>query len=143
MSTNGSVLFSRRHKDGECRNLVQVYRHCDGYVEGLGYELAEWLLKKKMINGISFNQSMKEYANGLGCLAAEFIHDFKTDLGDVYICETGDRDFPYLYHVVIDDDVNGATPVDNICMITVYDWNGKVIFFGKPSELIKFKEPES
>ena len=140
MSTRSVITFTEKFKtrDGsDKRNLLcTIYQHEDGYIEGVGYDLANWLLKKKLCNGISMDPTLGEYANGVGCLVAQFIKNFKTEIGGLYISYTGDREC-YNYDVVIDEMETGS--LDDLTTITVtrYD-NDEPIFVGKPSELLKF-----
>ena len=120
-------------------NLVSIYQHCDGYIEGVGYELAEWLCSKFLVNGIPGGTSLQNLANGAGCLVAQFIRDFKTDIGGLYIT-TSRSEGNYYYIVDIKDEhKRGPVPLNDITQITVSCY-GKTIFEGRPSELLKFEE---
>ena len=85
--------------------LVCMYRQYDGYPSGHGLELAEFLTKRKIINGISGDTS-KTAANGMGCLAAQIVSHFKGDsIGGVYLYSpVGRLDVfqEYEYHVYED-----------------------------------------
>lgn len=98
----------------------------DGYISGVGYQLARFLKDKKLINGIS-NQTIEQgFANGMGCLAAQYLHDIKTNIGSVY-CVPGDSKEFYNYDVVL---VNGNL------IIEVSD------FKGTAEQLLNFNEGE-
>ena len=64
MATRSLVRFARR-EDGVSfsehpeKVIVQVYKHWDGYPSGHPTELANWLVSKKIVNGIS--RYMDEY----------------------------------------------------------------------------------
>lgn len=127
--------------------LVAIYQMYDGYLDGVGKELCEWLSKKKMINGLGFHQNTDEYANGIGCLAAQFIRDFKTGVGGLYIypidCEK--RWIDYSYDVIIDNQIYfplEGIPVADLTKIRVSNWQYKPFFKGTVEELMKYKEPE-
>lgn len=65
--------------------IVCMYAQYDGYPEGLGAELAEFLNSFEAVtNGIRFAEKRKT-ANGMGCLAAQLIAQFKTEVGNVYL----------------------------------------------------------
>ena len=81
--------------------IVNMYRQFDGYFEGHGLELAEFLDGKEVINGIG-GQSMDQAANGMGCLAAQMIAHFKTGIGGIYI-ESPDVEEDFNYIVQIKD----------------------------------------
>ena len=69
---------------------VQIYHHYDGYPEGLGVTLANYLNPKKIVNGIPLKPtSSVDLANGMGCLTASLIKYLKEAPGNVYV------DYPY------------------------------------------------
>lgn len=63
--------------------ILNMYSQFDGYPDGLGRSLIEFLKKIKMVNGISFNEERK-VANGMGCLAAQLVIEFKKEAGGYY-----------------------------------------------------------
>jgi len=79
--------------------LVNMYRQFDGYPSGHGIELAEFLISGKMVNGYS-SKTEKQF-NGMGCLAAQMIAEFKNSVGGFYIHAVTDTDCwqDYEYHV--------------------------------------------
>lgn len=125
MGTRSTIKFYSEFNQEEA--LVCIYQQYDGDIGGVGHELAEWLSGKKIINGISGQKMDQGYANGMGCLAAQFIKEFKTKLGGLYI-NTIDGEELYNYHVRL---------VDNKLIISVND-----IFQGTPDELLEFKESD-
>jgi hypothetical protein len=84
--------------DGD-KPIINMYRQFDGYPEGHGQELAEFLLSGKMVNGYS-SKSEKQF-NGMGCMAAQMIAEFKDGVGGFYIHAVTDTDCwqDYEYHV--------------------------------------------
>lgn len=83
--------------DQDGKVLVKMYRQFDGYPEGHGEELREFLRGMKIVNGLGYGQESK-IANGMGCLAAQMIAHFKTDPGGIYIqgSEEGDEQYNYV-----------------------------------------------
>ena len=139
MGTRSTIKFISRYKDKEVP-LVNIYQQYDGYIDGIGYELAKWLKGKKICNGISPDYG-DEYANGVGCLIAQFIRDFKEEIGGLYITSMEDKE-EYNYEVIIEDN-KSADNMDKVTQIIVTNWdNSKVIFNGTPSELLEFNEEE-
>ena len=49
MSTRSTIRF---RNDGDSP-VCCVYKHFDGYIEGLGHDLAKWLKGMTLINGIN------------------------------------------------------------------------------------------
>jgi hypothetical protein len=87
--------------------LVTMYRQFDGYPTGHGQDIMDFLKGKKLINGISGDTDRIKCFNGMGCLAASFIKNFKEDIGGIYIVPIGSEDHweDYRYHVYEIDDV--------------------------------------
>ena len=73
------------------RDIIVMYRQYDGYPEGHGKELADFLADFTVVNGISTN-TPKRSANGMGCLAAQIVAHFKTEIGNFYLHSSGTRD---------------------------------------------------
>jgi len=131
MGTRATITF---YEDGE--KLVKLYNHWDGYIAGLGVELAEWLNNKTIINGIT-KRDDESKANGIGCLVAQFIRDHKTCIGDLYVIpiDSDDEMIDYQYKVEFTDSIGKCS---EIAKITVTTWGSENIeFVGTPSELLK------
>ena len=143
MGTHSTITFIAR-RDGKNIPLVTIYQQYDGYIDGVGHDLAQWLLNKKIINGIGSGQFTNEFANGAGCLAAQFIRDFKDDVGGLYIVKPS-ATYDYNYYVIVRDEfppVWGAD-ADDVMMIEVRCGNDEEpIFVGTPSELLNFEESD-
>lgn len=145
MGTRSTIRFISKNGNQETP-LVNVFQMWDGYVDGVGHELAHWLCSKKLVNGLSLDND-NHIANGVGDLAAQYIASFKEEPGDLYIHPL-DYKGEYDYEVVIEDyfdlDKSGA-PVNNRTQITVStNWGDEsnIIFKGTPEELLLFKEPD-
>ena len=65
--------------------IMCMYRQFDGYLEGHGQELANFLNELTVGNGISGKPELFNFANGMGCLAAQMIVWFKKTPGGFYI----------------------------------------------------------
>jgi len=65
--------------------IMCMYRQFDGYPSGHGVELAEFLTQIEMGNGISGEPELFSFANGMGCLAAQMVVNFKKSPGGFYI----------------------------------------------------------
>lgn len=88
--------------DGD-RPIMNMYRQFDGYPSGHGQELAEFLLSGKMTNGIPVG-AKEHFFNGMGCLAAQLVANFKKDAGGFYLYPLDATDCwqEYEYHVYED-----------------------------------------
>ena len=82
--------------------ILNLYRQYDGYIEGHGAELAEFLAGKTLVNG--FGRESTALANGMGCLAASIVAHFKETVGGFYIHSVTETDCgqDYEYHVYDD-----------------------------------------
>lgn len=107
--------------------IINMYRQYDGYPEGHGQELAEFLGQFAAItNGIRVGETRKT-ANGMGCLAAQLVANFKTDVGGFYLYPTSAKDCgqDYEYHVYQDK-------------VVIKDYDGKQLFKGTWEEFNNF-----
>ena len=148
MGTRCTIQFSSVDKDNSVNTYVTIYQQFDGYPEGVGLALAEWLKSKTMINGIGEGQWTSKYANGIDCLVAQFIRDFKHEVGDLYIdlpSSATSKFIDYHYEVEIAnryDLPRDGMPIDEMTIIRVTCWDmiDKPIFAGNPSEFIRWVE---
>jgi hypothetical protein len=81
-----------------------LYRQYDGYPSGHGAEIVEFLKQFTMTNGIPVGRDNTErrIANGMGCLAAQFVSAFKgSDAGQFYLYPVSAKDCgqDYEYHI--------------------------------------------
>ena len=123
MGTRSTITFIERVNAGDSI-VAQVYQQYDGYLEGVGKTLAEWLMPKIMI----------------GDLAAQFVHDFKNGIGYLYLYSPdwdAEEWCDYNYKVI--QTVNHTGNADDVLTIVVTNWNNEEPFFvGKPSELLEY-----
>ena len=70
--------------------LINMYRQFDGYPSGHGAELAEFLSGFEIVNG--YGEVKPKLANGMRCLAAQLIANFKQSVGGFYIYAVTDND---------------------------------------------------
>ena len=98
-------------KDDEGKkDLVTIYRQCDGYLDGHGKDLKEFLLKRVLTDGYTpGGRGEIIESNGMGCLAAQLISDLKTKGGTrgsdtpgrIYVHPNGSKAQPWEYFYVI------------------------------------------
>ncbi len=99
--------------------IINMYRQFDGYPEGHGAELAEFLTGIDAVtNGIRVGETRRT-ANGMACLAAQLVANFKTEVGGFYLYPASAKDCgqDYEYHIYED-------------RIVVKNYNGKELFNG-------------
>lgn len=89
--------------------LIRMLRHSDGGLSGHGKELKDFLSGITLVNGLSVNQ--RDVANGMDCLAAQIVAQFKQGAGGIYLTRafvTATRsaeDADFSYHVFEDNEV--------------------------------------
>ena len=94
MGTRSKTLI----RDEEGKPLLAIHRQFDGYFEGHGQELADFLKDLVIVNGHGSN-TPKKAANGMGCLAAQLIARFKDGIGGIYVIPTNSEDREYNYEI--------------------------------------------
>jgi hypothetical protein len=124
MGTRSTVKFYDEHN--QKTPILSVYQQFDGYISGVGHDLAKFLKTKTIINGIRGETMEAGYANGMGCLAAQYVKDSKDRIGG-FCLTTPDDSQEYDYEVRL---VGGAFE------ITVDK------FKGTPDELLSYDESE-
>lgn len=120
MATRSTVKFF----DESNELILSVYRQFDGYIDGVGHELANFLKSKTIINGFNTQKMEDGYANGMGCLSAQYVAESKTKIGCFYLTGANDSQ-DYNYEVRF---------VNNGFVIKVDD------FEGSPDELLNYQE---
>ena len=111
-----------------------MYRQFDGYPEGHGKELYEFLEGYTILNGIpaALDTENGKYANGFGCLAAQLVAHFKNKctVGGFYLTNEGDsQEYNYKIFPI-------KTNPQKIGIIIISGFNGKTIYDGSIDELM-------
>ena len=86
--------------------IVNMYRQYDGYPSGHGLELAQFLTRGRLVQGLSGKEQV--VFNGMGCLAAAMIANFKETPGGFYIHSVEETECgqDYEYHVYqVEDEI--------------------------------------
>lgn len=131
MGTRCLTVFT----DERDRELVVMYRQFDGYLDGHGKELADFLSGMKIVNGMTGDEPPK-FANGMSCLAAQTVCNFKTEPGGIYLypAETRDCGEDYIYFV--------SGKVGEEPMIKVDDYDGPASGFASFLKAQEWNEDE-
>ena len=119
--------------------ITCMYRQYDGYMEGHGKDLAEWLEGYTVVNGIPMDKSEPIF-NGMDCLAAQMFAHFKNGAGGIYCMHPDAKDCfeEYLYEISEGDDGILITVYE-----THYEADTEEVFHGTPKELLtKVKQEE-
>jgi hypothetical protein len=71
-------------KDQDGNKIVEIYRQFDGYPEGMGADLIDFIESGELVNGISM-EDQRQF-NGVHCFAAQLISHLKGDqAGGIYL----------------------------------------------------------
>jgi hypothetical protein len=150
MSTRSLTTFFETFKDEEKgktikREIATIYRQSDGYPSGMGKDLAEFLVKGKLVNGISIGSAKENQIqfNGVECLAAQVVAAFKTGVGGIYL-QRANRNCgeDYRYHIIGDFDSKKITmKVFEVGYMkgNKYIDKAKCVFSGSPQEFLESK----
>jgi hypothetical protein len=115
--------------------IVCMYRQFDGYVEGHGAELAEFLTRGTLVNGLGADDKL--VFNGMGCLAAQMVAHFKTQPGNIYLhAPVLNRDDwqEFEYHVFGDKVIVYGGTLTNANIIFEGDWESFAKFCNVTNE---------
>lgn len=120
-----------RIRDGHKNAAIccTIYTHLDGYPSGHGLGLAKFLQGFRVVNGLGIVQSDDKIANGMGCLAAQIVKQFKDGPGHTYLypCRTVGVGEEYTYNIFHDGTLK----------MSVHDIDGENRFEGTPDEFVK------
>ncbi len=99
----GTRSITRVHAAGkDSKVILAVYRQMDGYFEGMGVDLTEFLTGMNLVNGINlWDKIPTKAANGMSCLAAQLVAHFKTGIGGIYIADINQEE-EFNYDIYID-----------------------------------------
>lgn len=113
MGTRSLTVF----QESSGKEIAVLYRQYDGYREGHGEELIEFLKNKKIVNGISLGNNKNNAFNGMSCLAASVIAHFKNDIGGFYLYPAKTRNIgeEYIYIVKGNEGDAQATVIMDSC----------------------------
>lgn len=113
MGTRSLTTFIEVYTNDEGKQkkneVVTMYRQYGGYPEGHGVQLAEFLSKGKVVNGIGVGDEELQF-NGIGCLTAQVVAEFKDGAGGIYLQRPNkDSGEEYRYHVITNYDTRELT----------------------------------
>lgn len=129
MRTRSLTVFVDEEADKE---IVVMYRQMDGYPEGHGKDLCEFLDGIHIVNGIPAHKKQERLANGMGCLSAQTVAHFKDEVGSFYLHPAGTRDLweDYIYYVSVKDDLP---------FVEIRDADDRTVLFkGNPKQVLEW-----
>lgn len=107
--------------------IVNIYRQMDGYPEGQGIDISNFLQDRVIGNGISY-PAPEKFSNGVHDLAAQLVAHLKNDspVGGIYLYHPDEIDCgeEYIYDVFLSYN-------EKDCWVRVTEcYHDKVIFYG-------------
>ena len=144
MGTRSLTTIISKYEEKE-EKIVTIYRQMDGYLEDHGFDLAYFLSKGKLVDGISLSETHYIF-NGVNCLAAQIVAEFKDGPGSIYLYRGGTTNLgeEYHYEVICNENISGDDDIIIKCYEVTYVSNKlKLLFEGTPEQLltkINYKE---
>ena len=77
-------------KDKDGNKIIEMYKQFDGYPDGLGQELNDFINSGKMVNGIGRDNKV---FNGISCFAAALVEHLKDGPGGIYLHAPSNNSF--------------------------------------------------
>lgn len=71
-------------KDENGNKIIEMYNQYDGYPEGFGKELKNFINSGKLVNGLPIGNKERLF-NGIACFAAQLVAEFKDGAGNIYL----------------------------------------------------------
>jgi hypothetical protein len=148
MGTRSLTTFIQTYKDESGKQkkeeIITMYRQYDGYPEGHGLDLAQFLAQGKLVDGFGLDDTI--VFNGMGCLTAQVVAHFKDGAGGIYLQRANRNSGEcYRYHVIGDFDTEELT----IKILEVGYMKGdkyinktRTLFEGTPQEMLEFCSQE-
>lgn len=96
MGTRSTIKFYEKIEE-DLYFLCNVYQQYDGYIGGVGNSIKRFIKSKPFVNGIGSDENV---FNGAGCFVAQFIKEFKTRPGGLYIYSEEETE-EYNYKIVL------------------------------------------
>lgn len=119
--------------------LLTFYRQFDGYPEGHGKEIAEFMAGCEFVNGYNRTHSPRKNANGAGCFAAQLVEALKDgDLGGIYILHHDAENQEYTYTINIVSNGEGWNAVDKIESVKCEGYGKRDSYEGDLAGFVEF-----
>jgi len=131
MSTRSLTVIKDKSEE-----IVVMYRQMDGYPEGHGLDLANFLSDMVIVNGLGGDEVAK-VANGGPCLAAQIVAHFKEGPGGIYLHAAGTREIgeEYIYTVDVNIFTLTITVEENM-----WEKGTKELFKGSAKDMLAWIE---
>lgn len=92
MGTHSLIIMREQREDGTFVIYAVLYQQYDGYPDGVGKDLLNFLNVMNIVNGFGRHDVGHKVANGSGDLFAQIIGLFKKEVGGAYLHAPTDED---------------------------------------------------
>lgn len=106
------ALIHVLEKEGDKVPLLTIYQQFEGHPTSLGAKIKKYFSKTKIVEIFRVNMRAGDYANGMGCFAAQLVRCLKANplpdlmegdavMGNVHIVPPGTEDdeiYVYIHH---------------------------------------------
>jgi len=106
--------------NGKKEFVCSIYQQYDGYIDGVGKQLKDFIKSGKLVNGIPGGREEVRYFNGIGCLIGQFVAKFKVGPGGLYVTNSED-DEEYNYEVIVNNSEESKSITINCKEDTTYN----------------------
>ncbi len=94
----GTRSTTKIYEDGKI--ILSLYKQYDGYVDGWGKDLKDFIKKGTFVNGLSMDKKGL-FFNGIGDFALLLVKEFKEESGGLYATtETDNQEFNYIIELI-------------------------------------------
>jgi len=115
MGTRSTTKIYEQYTDGSKELLLAIYKQYDGYTDGFGTDLKDFIKKCLIVNGISGGYPEgKLVCNGAGCFALQLVNEFKEGAGGVYATSKDDEQ-EYNYEITFKYKDNKHDVIEFVC----------------------------
>lgn len=105
MGTPALIRFRKRLRNGKCHTIACVSHSLDGHLSKTGFELASFLMGFTTFNAFTpSDRTLGRVANGIECLAAQWIAHAKKEAGYVYVVSANTSNEAFTYTINLEDD---------------------------------------
>lgn len=124
-----SCIIRIKDKLDDKESYVTIYKHYDGYPQGIGLRLKEKFQNHNVVSGIGQFDTIENAANGMEDFAAQVVAFLKQTIGDVYLYHnsTPQGSSSYEYTLYLENEV---------LMINQFDCSDGIVINTKLSEYI-------
>ena len=104
MGTRSTTKIYKTNNGMKKEPILSLYKQWDGYPDGWGEELKEFIKKCIVVNGYNKERDSKKnklLCNGVGCFALQLVKEFKEGTGDLY-ATTQEDEQEFNYEIIFD-----------------------------------------